>query len=75
MCKKLFYVFGFVFVLSLVGSAAGQGTGLRAEYYHWAGTSPPSRESAFRDLVVTRIDPQVYCYWNPGFVAVHPDGL
>ncbi len=75
MCKKLIYVVGFVLVLSIVGSASGQGTGLRAEYYHWAGASPPSRENAFRDLVATRIDPQVYCYWNPGFVAVHPDGL
>jgi len=76
MDKRLNCLFLFVFVLSLVGSAAGQsGTGLRAEYYHWAGTSPPSRENAFRDLVVTRIDPQIYCYWNPGFVAVHPDGL
>jgi len=76
MYRRLICLFLFVFVLSLVGSAAGQsGTGLRAEYYHWAGTSPPSRENAFRDLVVTRIDPQVYCYWNPGFVAVHPDGL
>jgi len=76
MYKRLICIFLFVFVLSLAGSAAGQsGTGLRAEYYHWAGTSPPSRENAFRDLVVTRIDPQIYCYWNPGFVAVHPDGL
>ena len=51
------------------------GTGLRAEYYNFSGSSPPAREDAFRDLVLTRIDPQVYCYWNPGFVAAHPDGL
>jgi len=76
MFRKMIYLTCIVLVLSCVGSAAGQsGTGLRAEYYLWAGASPPSRENAFRDLFTTRIDPQVYCYWNPGFQAVHPDGL
>ena len=73
---KLFYLFSFVLVLSVISTAWGQsGTGLRAEYFHFSGLTPPSREDAFRDLVVTRIDPQVYCYWNPGFVTSHPDGL
>jgi len=63
-------------VLSLVCNAVGQdGTGLRAEYFLWSGTAPPSRADAYRDLVFTRIEPQIYCYWNPGFVATHPDGL
>jgi len=51
------------------------GTGLRAEYYHWSGSAPPAREDAFKDLIVTRVDPQIYCYWNPGFQTNHPDGL
>jgi len=77
MCRKLLYLISaVVLVLSLTGSALGQaGTGLRAEYYHFTGGSPPSREDAFRDLVAVRIDPQIYCYWNPGFQATHPDGL
>jgi hypothetical protein len=77
MCRRFCYLVSFVVVLGLVGSAAGQdGTGLRAEYYHWTGSSPPDRDTvAFIDLVVTRIEPQIYCYWNPGFQAVHPDGL
>jgi hypothetical protein len=76
MCRKLLYFFSFLLVLSLVGNTWGQsGTGLRAEYFHFTGTSPPSRENAFQNLIVTRIDPQIYCYWNPGFVASHPDGL
>ena len=70
MFQRLICLTCLVSVLSCVGSAAGQsGTGLRAEYYLWAGTSPPSRENAFRDLFTTRIDPQIYCYWNPGFQA------
>jgi hypothetical protein len=76
MCKKLICLVSIVLVLGLVGNAVGQtGTGLRAEYYHFSGSSPPSREDAFRDLVFSRIEPQIYCYWNPGFVANHPDGL
>jgi hypothetical protein len=76
MSKKLIYLSSFVLVLSVVGTSFGQsGTGLRAEYFHFSGSTPPSREDAFRDLIVTRIDPQIYCYWNPGFVASHPDGL
>jgi PA14 domain len=76
MCRKLTCLISFVSMLIVAGSAAGQsGTGLRAEYYLWSGSSPPAREDAFRDLFVTRIDPQIYCYWNPGFQAVHPDGL
>ncbi|KPK38667.1 MAG: hypothetical protein AMJ65_12550 [Phycisphaerae bacterium SG8_4] len=66
----------FALALSLVGVADGQsGTGVRGEYYHFSGATPPSREEAFRDLVAVRIDPQIYCYWNPGFQATHPDGL
>ncbi len=76
MSKKLIYLSSFVLVLSVIGTSFGQsGTGLRAEYFHFSGSTPPSREDAFRDLIVTRIDPQIYCYWNPGFVASHPDGL
>jgi len=76
MFRKLIYFTSFVLVLSLVSSACGQdGTGLRAEYFYWSGADPPSRADAFRDLVFTRIEPQIYCYWNPGFIASHPDGL
>jgi len=77
MCRRLIYLISsFVLVLSFMGTALGQsGTGLRAEYYHFSGSTPPSRENAFRDLVVVRIDPQIYCYWNPGYQATHPDGL
>jgi hypothetical protein len=76
MSRKLVYLTTFVLLLGLVCSAMGQtGTGLRAEYYLWSGSSPPARENAFTDLVVTRIDPQIYCYWNPGFQVNHPDGL
>ena len=76
MSRKLIYVTSFVLVLGMICNAMGQnGTGLRAEYYNFTGSSPPAREDAFRDLVLTRIDPQVYCYWNPGFVTSHPDGL
>jgi hypothetical protein len=77
MCRKSVYLIcSFALVLSLTGSAMGQtGTGLRAEYYTWSGSAPPSREAAFRDLFVVRIDPQIYMYWNPGFQATHPDGL
>jgi len=76
MCKKLTYLISFVLVLNLVGNAVGQdGTGLRAEYFYWSGSDPPSRADTFRDLVFTRIEPQIYCYWNPGFIASHPDGL
>jgi len=76
MSRKLFYLTSFVMLLGLVCNAMGQtGTGLRAEYYNFSVSSPPAREDAFRDLILTRIDPQVYCYWNPGFVADHPDGL
>ncbi len=79
MCRKLIYLItSFVLVLSLASGALGQakaGTGVRGEYYHWSGSAPPSRENAFRDLVTVRIDPQIYCYWNPGFQTTHPDGL
>jgi hypothetical protein len=76
MSRKLFYMTSIVLALSMVCSAVAQtGTGLRAEYYTWSGSSPPPRETAFQNLVVTRIDPQIYMYWNPGFQANHPDGL
>jgi len=76
MLRKMIYFSSFILVLSVIGTAWGQsGTGLRAEYFLWSGSAPPAREDAFRDLFVTRIDPQVYCYWNPGFQATHPDGL
>jgi hypothetical protein len=72
----MIYPFSFVLLLGLFCTAWGQaGTGLRAEYFLWSGSAPPSRADAYRDLVFTRIEPQIYCYWNPGFVAVHPDGL
>ena len=68
MSRKLVYVTSFVLLLGLVCNAMGQtGTGLRAEYYLWSGSTPPARETCFTDLFVTRIDPQIYMYWNPGF--------
>lgn len=79
MCRKLVFLMSlFALVLGFVSVAMGQdGTGIRAEYYHWSGSSPPTREVAFQKsvLVAVRIDPQIYCYWNPGFIASHPDGL
>ncbi|UCD53372.1 MAG: hypothetical protein JSW27_12125, partial [Phycisphaerales bacterium] len=75
MHRKRILLFSLVVALGVGGSAAGQGTGLRGEYYRFSGSTPPSREAAFRDLIATRIDPQIYCYWNPGFTASHPDGL
>jgi hypothetical protein len=76
MSRKLFYVTSIVLALSMICSAMGQtGTGLRAEYYTWSGSSPPPRETAFLNLIATRIDPQIYMYWNPGFQVKHPDGL
>ena len=76
MYRKLIYLTSFILLLGLISNAMAQtGTGLRAEYYHFSGSTPPAREDAFRDLIVTRIDPQIYCYWNPGFQASHPDGL
>ena len=67
MSRKLVYLTSFVLVLGMICSAMGQnGTGLRAEYYHFSGPTPPPREDAFRDLVATRIEPGVDCYWNPG---------
>lgn len=75
MYRKRMVLFSLALALGLACAAAGQGTGLRGEYYRWSGASPPSREAAFRDLIATRIDPQIYCYWNPGFTPTHPDGL
>jgi hypothetical protein len=76
MSRKLVYVTSFVLLLGLVCNALGQtGTGLRAEYYLWSGSAPPPRDTCFTDLFVTRIDPQIYMYWNPGFQTNHPDGL
>jgi len=70
MCRKLTYLVSFVLMLIVAATAAGQsGTGLRAEYYLWAGASPPAREVAFRDLFATRIEPEINCYWNPGVAA------
>jgi hypothetical protein len=44
---------------------AGIGGGLRADYYHWSGTAPPT--DAFSNLVLSRIDPQVNFNWgDPG---------
>ena len=79
MCgKRVYLILCFTLVLSLASDILGQaqnGTGVRGEYYHFSGGSPPSRENAFKDLVVVRIDPQIYMYWNPGFQVNHPDGL
>jgi|GEM_PF-1202219 len=76
MSKKLVYLTSFVLLLVVVCNAIGQtGTGLRAEYYLWSGSSPPARETCFTDLFMTRIDPQIYCYWNPGFQTTHPNGV
>jgi len=76
MSRKLIFLTSFVLLLGLVCNAMGQtGTGLRAEYYLWSGSAPPARETCFTDLFVTRIDPQIYCYWNPGFqTAASPTG-
>jgi hypothetical protein len=44
---------------------AGIGGGLRADYYHWSGTAPPT--DAFYNFVLSRIDPQVNFNWgDPG---------
>ena len=70
MSRKLVYLTSFVLVLAMICSAMGQnGTGLRAEYYHFTGSTPPARENAFTNLIVTRIEPGVNCYWNPGIAA------
>jgi hypothetical protein len=43
------------------------GGGLRAEYHHWSGTSPPSRAAAFSNLRLTRLDPVINFSWgDPG---------
>jgi len=59
MSRKLVYLTSFVLVLAMICS-------LRAEYYHFTGSTPPARENAFTNLIVTRIEPGVNCYWNPG---------
>jgi len=54
-------------------TTAGAGGGLKAEYYHHSGVTPPNPPSmAFRTLVLTRTDPQVNFNWgDPG----SPDAL
>ena len=50
--------------------------GLRAEYHHWSGTSPPSRAAAFSNLRLTRLDPVINFSWgDPGSPdpVVNPD--
>jgi hypothetical protein len=42
------------------------GWGLQGEYYQWSGAFPPSREAAFSNLVMTRIDPQINFNWGYG---------
>ena len=70
MSRKLVYLTSFVLLLGMICNAMGQnGTGLRAEYYYFTASTPPAREDAFRDLVATRIEPGVNCYWNPGISA------
>ncbi len=80
MYKKLVYFISSALVLSLARGTLGQtqtGTGWRGEYYHFSGATPPTRVDAFQKsvLVAVRVDPQIYCYWNPGFQPTHPDGL
>jgi len=49
-------------------TTAGAGGGLKAEYYHHSGITPPNPPSmAFRTLVLTRTDPQINFNWgDPG---------
>ena len=67
MSRKLVYLTSFVLMLGMICNAMGQnGTGLRGEYFHFSGSTPPAREDAFQDLVLTRIDATIDFYWNPG---------
>jgi len=49
-------------------TTAGAGGGLKAEYYHHSGITPPNPPSlAFRTLILTRTDPQINFNWgDPG---------
>ncbi|MBN2132848.1 MAG: hypothetical protein JW741_25330 [Sedimentisphaerales bacterium] len=48
-------------------TTAGPGGGIKAQYYHYSGGSPPAPpESAFETLVLTRTDPQVTFDWGNG---------
>jgi len=49
-------------------TTAGAGGGLKGEYYHHSGVTPPNPPSlAFGTLVLTRIDPQINFNWgDPG---------
>ncbi|UCG48270.1 MAG: hypothetical protein JSU94_00550, partial [Phycisphaerales bacterium] len=50
-------------------STVGKGEGVRGEYYHWSGSAPPPPLTAFSDLVLTRIDPQIDFNWGTGSPA------
>ncbi len=59
MCRKLFCLVSFIFVLGLVGMA-GAYEGLIGEYYHG------SASGAWDDLVMKRLDPTVDFTWGNG---------
>jgi hypothetical protein len=49
-------------------TTAKEGVGLRGDYYHWGGSSPPTPpESAFQGgIVMTRTDPGIDFNWGQG---------
>jgi len=48
-------------------TTAGPGGGIKAQYYHYSGDSPPAPpESAFETLVLIRVDPQITFDWGGG---------
>ena len=54
---------GEVWSFTTIGAAAG----VKGQYYHHSGSTPPSPpESAFRTLVLTRVDPAINFNWGEG---------
>jgi hypothetical protein len=46
-------------------ATAGPGGGIKGQYYHFAGGAPPNPpEAAFDELVLTRVDPQIFFDWS-----------
>ena len=44
---------------------AGPSGGIKGQYYHYSGTTPPNPpEAAFEELVMTRVDPQIDFEWS-----------
>ncbi|UCG59582.1 MAG: hypothetical protein JSU70_08705 [Phycisphaerales bacterium] len=55
---------GDVWSFTVMDPSAGEG--LKGEYFHFSGDSPPARSEAFRTLVLTRMDPGVDFDWGNG---------